>query len=399
MNQTQTQEKFDYLAKSFAAITVDDIEVYANGDAPNGKYYRTYNQREALAAIPEARTNRIINKVCDDLGIQYKYGNTWRVNQLEINQIKEFFNSKRKDASQNKKPTQAQIVMIGILKGGVGKTATATMLATGIASLPSKIYKVLVIDLDPQKTASSQLVPNMKANEISIGDLMMDDSDDDTFKIKLDKSIKKTNFPNLDVITSSDRDRQYDIYVRSMEQAADKAGKEYNSYKDLKRVTDALKSRYDIIIIDTPPHFTASNTAAHYVSDHLIMPVKPSEYDWDSAGVYMSFLSRTYGVIKYLGHQGFKSTKLLISSISVNSNAEARTAHKLRLAAGIENCFTASIPRSDAIISCAEQRCTIFDISVSEFDGTKKSLMKAQEAGAALVNEFEFMISDANKEL
>jgi len=393
MNQAQSQERFDKLSRLFAAITVDDIQVYASGEAPNGKHYRTYNQREALAAVPAAKTNRVINKVCDELNIEYKHGSTWRINQLDINKIKEYFNNKSSVAPK-KLSTIAQVVMVGILKGGVGKTATTTMLATGIASLPSKIYKVLVIDLDPQKTASSQLVPNMTSSEVSIGDLMMHTGSEAAFISKLKRAIKKTNFPNLDVITASDRDRQYDVFVRDNEIKADKNGLEYHCYVDLQRVIDSVRSNYDLIIIDTPPHFTASNTAAHFVSQHIVMPVKPSEFDWDSAGVYMSFLSRTYSIIKHLGHKGYASTKLLISALSANSNAENRIAHKLRLAAGVENSFITSIPRSDAVISCAEQRCTIFDLSVSEFDGTKKSLLKAQEAGASLVNEFELMINE-----
>ncbi|GGB52910.1 chromosome partitioning protein ParA [Shewanella inventionis] len=388
----ETQNKLDALAQSYAGISYDHITTYSCGDAPNGKFYRNYNQREVISAVPEARTGRIINKICDELGIDYKDGNAWRINQQDLNKIKQYFEIKR-TGKVERKLTRAQVVLIGILKGGSGKTSTTTLLATGISSIPSRIYKTLVIDLDPQKTASSQLVPNIQVEDITIGDLMMHEGTDAEFEEKLSLSIKKTNFPNLDVIVSGDRDRGYDIYVREKESAA-KDGEEYQCYKDLERVIEAVRDQYDIILIDTPPHFVAANLSAHYVAEHLIMPVRPSEYDWDSAGMYVSFLARTYKVLRHLGHKGYKTTKLLISSITPNSNAESRLSQKLRQASGAANYFTSSIPRSDAIVACAEQRCTIFDMSLHEFKGTRSSFLKAQQAITPLVFEFELMINE-----
>tara|TARA_R110002033_G_scaffold135713_2_gene175265 strand:+ start:29013 stop:30191 length:1179 start_codon:yes stop_codon:yes gene_type:complete len=391
--KNNTQQKLDSLARKFSEISADDVDVYGNGDAPNGKYYRSYNQREALAAVPEAKTNRVINRICDELKIEYKNGNTWRINQVCLDQIKNHLN-KGRNKDTHTISRRASVVMIGILKGGAGKTSVATILATGMVSQASRMYRVLLIDLDPQKTASSQLVPNMTKKDISIGDLMIHQGTSAEFSDKLELAIKETNFPNLNVITAADRDRQYDIFVKEQEIAADQKGESYSCYKDLERVIKAVENDYDLILIDTPPHFTASNLSAHFVADNIVMPVKPSELDWDSAGMYMSFLSRTYDVLRYLGHEGYKNIKLLISAQSPNSNAESRLAHKLRMAAGMEHCFVTAIPRSDAILATAEQRCTIFDMSVSEFSGTKTSLRKAQESANALINEFELMINE-----
>jgi cellulose biosynthesis protein BcsQ len=389
-----TGQLLDAMAQAFSDINVEFSEFYSTGDAPNGKYYRTYNQREALA-LSGIKNNKVLNSMCDSLGFSYKNGSTWRINQLQMDILRDTIQSKKvqtKGIEYEKR--KAIVTIVGILKGGPGKTTVSTLLATGMASQASRPFKCLLIDLDPQKTASILIKPNLPKKYTSIGDLMMSNQNDSDFKDEVNSGIHKTNYSNLDIICAADSDRNYDIFVKKQEIKANEKGLEYACYKDLRRVITNVENDYDLIIIDTPPHFTAANLSAHYVAENIIMPVKPSELDWDSAGVYLNFLSNTYPILEYLEHPGYKEIKLLISSQSTNSNTESRLAQKLRLAAGMNNCFLTPIPRADAILAAAEQRCTIFDISVSEFGGTKSSLRKAQESGHTLIGEFELMINE-----
>ena len=87
-----------------------------------------------------------------------------------------------------------KIISIINQKGGVGKTTTAVNLAAGLSQLNKK---VLVVDLDPQGNATTGLgLSNLEDTENSIYGVL--NSTKEFVNV-----IKKTNFTNLDLVTST----------------------------------------------------------------------------------------------------------------------------------------------------------------------------------------------------
>ena len=87
-----------------------------------------------------------------------------------------------------------QIISVINQKGRVGKTTTVINLAAGLSQIDKKI---LVIDLDPQGNATTGL-----------GLSNMDNSSDTIYGVlngttEISDVIKKTQFENLDIITSN----------------------------------------------------------------------------------------------------------------------------------------------------------------------------------------------------
>lgn len=145
-----------------------------------------------------------------------------------------------------------KIVAITNQKGGVGKTTTATALASG---LNRKGFNTLLVDTDPQSNAS------------------------DTYRAT-DKPTIYEVFENkvsaVEVIQSTD---QGDIIAGDLRMSAadmtfTKQGREYI----LKKALKPIESRYDYIIIDTPPALGIITINALTAAHSLIIPMLADRY-------------------------------------------------------------------------------------------------------------------------
>ena len=127
-------------------------------------------------------------------------------------------------------------------KGGVGKSTSVVATA---GCLLGRGYTVLVIDTDPQATASSYMVSDFEkqeeGREASLYHLIMDEN------LSVPDSIVHT--PSGDLITASFL--LYDMDRLGLGTSA------------IKEIVDEVRGQYDFILIDTPPNLGWLQTAAH----------------------------------------------------------------------------------------------------------------------------------------
>ncbi len=145
---------------------------------------------------------------------------------------------------------KAKIITLTNQKGGVGKTTTVCALC-GVFSSRNK--KVLAIDLDPQGNLSFSLGASMEG--LTIHDVI-------TGKCSFDDAIQRTE--NCDVVASN-------ILLSGSELELNSAGREFI----LKEKLEPLKSRYDYILLDTPPALSILTINAYVATDDLIVPMTP----------------------------------------------------------------------------------------------------------------------------
>jgi len=156
-----------------------------------------------------------------------------------------------------------KVVSVANQKGGVGKTTTAVNLSTLLAK---KGKKVLLIDTDPQGNATSGLGID-KNVELSTYDLLISD-------VPAEDIIQDTPIKKLDICPSNINLAGAEVQLVSM----------MSREQRMKEKIDAIKSKYDYIIIDCPPSLGLITLNAFTASDSVLIPVQCEYFALEGLG-------------------------------------------------------------------------------------------------------------------
>ena len=147
-----------------------------------------------------------------------------------------------------------RIIAFANQKGGVGKTTTCVNMSAYMATLGKK---VLMIDLDPQGNATSNLGFAKDGKYNSIYQVMSGDA-------KINDCIYDTKLENLKIIPSNIDLAGIEVELVYMEK------REYV----IKEYFEKIKNSYDYITIDCPPSLGLLTINAFTASDAVIIPVQ-----------------------------------------------------------------------------------------------------------------------------
>jgi len=149
------------------------------------------------------------------------------------------------------------IIAITNQKGGVGKTTTSINVSSALALMGKK---VLLVDTDPQAHSTISVVNDPSRLEKSLYDVMMNKADN------IMNVITESNVPGLDVAISK-------ISMAKLEPSL--LG-DIDGHFRMKDVLEPIKSKYDFIIIDTPPTLGLITLNALVASSFILIPIQSS---------------------------------------------------------------------------------------------------------------------------
>lgn len=153
---------------------------------------------------------------------------------------------------------QKKPISIAVLnhKGGVGKTATVSGLASGLKQI-NPDYKILIIDADEQANIKTIFGIKLKDSDGSLASILMDNIDPRKCVVNVRDGI--------DVILSGGRKlREFNVKLANFPRAEEFMS---DRFKDL--------DGYDFILIDCPPALSLISSNVVLYANYVLIPTAP----------------------------------------------------------------------------------------------------------------------------
>lgn len=151
----------------------------------------------------------------------------------------------------------AKIIAIANQKGGVGKTTTSVNLSASLAAIKQR---VLLLDMDPQGSATVGCGVNKNTLTVSLNDVLLE-------KKSIHDAIVKTPF-GFDVAGANGNLTASEVALLQSERRE----------KQLRACLSLVASLYDFIIIDCPPSLNMLTLNALVAANSVLIPVQCEYY-------------------------------------------------------------------------------------------------------------------------
>ncbi|WP_424527567.1 ParA family protein [Spiroplasma endosymbiont of Glossina fuscipes fuscipes] len=200
-----------------------------------------------------------------------------------------------------------KMISFAVKKGGVGKTTLCKNVAYKLALDGAK---VLLIDLDPQATLSSNFSNNNYDYKKNIIPLITN-----PHLITIDNIIQPTKYKNIDIIVGGEEINSTTTLINTFY----KSEKEKYLFADLiYEINEEILDGYDYVLIDYPPTIQELAISFLMLSDLIIAPLS------DDGGCYKGVLDlkNTLNHIAKIINKKPPNIKILLNNVKNNDVTE-----------------------------------------------------------------------------
>ncbi|WP_165769676.1 plasmid partitioning protein RepA [Arboricoccus pini] len=352
------------------------------------KRLRLLPTREAarLLGISDSYLRRLVLEE-EDVPKGQPIGKTQRGFTLEeVNRIRAHLLLKTGDdryrvGRRRERGDKLQVVTLSNFKGGAAKTTTAVHLAQFLAF---KGYKVLLLDLDSQASATTQFgfQPDDDFSEAeTLYPFLRGDVD------SLASLIRPTYWTNLDIIPANLGlyRIEFELPVRQMRQT------NFRFWRLLEDGIKTIEDRYDVVVCDCPPSLGYLSINAIFASTALIVPAPPSMLDFASTGRFFRMMADTLRDIAE--YEGGSSKMLDFVRILITKYNTVDRNHQ-RISAWMVSTFADRLLDQKMAITTALDMAgnikrTLYELEVSK---NRKSYERARDYLDGVNGEIEALI-------
>ncbi len=355
-----------------------DIEVQAERVAAMMGHIRTAmlppsSQKEApvqsalqlaqLCGVDKAKVAYRLTR--DDLPSGRMHGNRREWTMLEAQQwVREF-----RGGHMRPEGAAGLTITVANFKGGVAKTTSAVTLAQGLSM---RGHKVLLVDLDPQGSATTLfgVLPDAEVDPEHTAMLLFKGDEE-----SLSYAIRPTYWPGIDIVCAAPLlfGAEFTLPARQMKDAG------FEFWRVLDRGLDQAREAYDVIILDTPPALSYVTINALMAADGVIMPLPPSALDFASSSQFWDLFSdlcnqlvRSRGQDKH-----FEFIDVLLSRVEASDAASSVVRQWIVEAYG-DKVLPIEIPKTSVTATASAEFGTVYDLPKGAMNA--KTFARARDA-------------------